>query len=142
MIRLNQILEQLNEIGDKPYPWEYQYEDNEGNILYKFSSPKYDYSVAFNLRDEGYYEVFFNPIEGSVKDTDEGVALKIMATVFNIMASFVNKYQPEEIKVTPIQTKGPDDNRRYTVYKGYMERIKPKDYKSLDLGGALYWIKK
>jgi hypothetical protein len=142
MIRLNTILKQLNEIGDKPYPWDYEFEDNEGNVLYKFSSPKYDYSVAFNLMDESYYEMFFNPIEGPVKDTEEGVALKVMSTVFDIMASFANQYQPEEIKVTPIQTKGTEDSRRYNVYKAYMQKTKPQGYQMVDLGGALYWIKK
>lgn len=142
MIRLNQILKQLNEIGDKPYPWDYEFEDNEGNIIYKFKSPKHEYTVAFSLWGEGYYEMFFSTIGGPVGDTEEGVALKVMSTVFDIMASFANQYQPEEIKVTPIQTKGEDDKRRYNVYKAYMQKTKPQGYQMVDLGGALYWIKK
>lgn len=144
MIRLNQIVEQITEVGEikNPYPWTYDFEDDDGNIFYSFNTPKHTYSVAFNWQDEGHYELFFNTEGDMGQDTGEGVALRVLSTVADITSKFIKKYQPEEVIFRPIKTKGEEDERRFKVYGVFLQKNLPPDYKLLTLGNTYRLIEK
>lgn len=144
MIRLNRIVEEITEAGriENPYLWDYDFEDDDGNIFYSFSTPKHTYSVAFTPHGVDRYELFFNTEGDMGQDTEEGVALRVLSTVASIAGAFIEKREPIEVIFRPIKTKGTEDSRRFSVYGIYLEKNLPSDYKLLTLGDTYRLVKK
>lgn len=144
MIRLSNILRELNEVGriENPYPWTYDFVDDDGNVFYSFNTPQHTYSVAFTLHGEDHYELFFNTAGDMGQDTDEGVALRVLSTVTDIANSFIKERTPEEVIFRPIKTKGQEDTRRFKVYGIYLQKNTPPGYKLITIGDTYRMIKK
>jgi hypothetical protein len=144
MIRLNRIVEEITEAGkiENPYLWNYDFEDDDGNIFYSFSTPKHTYSVAFTPQGVDRYQLFFNTEGNMGQDTEEGVALRVLSTVSQIANNFIKERQPIEVIFSPIKTKGTEDSRRFNVYKLYLEKNLPSDYKLLTIDNTFHLMKK
>jgi hypothetical protein len=144
MIRLNRIVEEITEAGriENPYSWDYNFEDDDGNVFYSFDTPKHTYSVAFTPQGVDRYELFFNTEGDMGQDTEEGVALRVLSTVASITNSFIEEREPVEVIFRPIKTKGTEDSRRFSVYGIYLEKNLPSDYTLLTLGDTYRLIKK
>lgn len=134
----------LREVGriENPYTWKYDFVDDDGNVFYSFKTPENRYSVAFTWQGENLYELFFNTAEDMGQDTGEGVALRVLSTVGDITNKFIKKYDPEEVVFRPIKTKGEGDERRFRVYKIYLEKNLPSDYKLFTMGNTFHLMKK
>jgi hypothetical protein len=144
MIRLSHIIEQITELGDifNPFSWDYDFEDDDGNIFYSFDTPKHTYSVAFTPHGVDRYELFFNTEGDMGQDTEEGVAMRVLSTIVEITNSFIKKRNPLEIIFRPIKTKGTDDNRRFKVYGVYLKKNLPSSYDLITVGDTYRWIQK
>ena len=127
----------LNEVGqiESPYPWKYNFTDDDGNIFYSFETPQNKYSVGVTENGGGSYEMLFNTEEEMGKDTQEGVALKVLSTVFDIADKFVKEYQPEDFIMRPTEEK------RARIYKIYAQKNLPQGYKLISMGDTHHWIK-
>lgn len=134
----------LKEVGriENPYPSKYAFADDDGNVFYSFDTPEHTYSVAFTLHDEDRYELFFNTAGDMGQDTGENVAMRVLSTVGHITNEFIEKYKPEEVVFRPIKTKGEGDERRFRVYKIYLEKNIPSDYKLFTVGNTFHLMKK
>jgi len=137
----------INEIGDirNPFPWKYDFVDNDQNYFYSFNSPLNRYSVGITYNGGDSYEVFFNAENQMGQDTEEGVATRILSTVAEITLDFIDRVDPEEIIFRPIQTKktdGKEDTRRFNVYGVYLRKNLPSNYNLIILGDTYRIIKK
>lgn len=139
MTKLTNILQEiLNEVGEiqNPYPWKFDFVDDDGNYFYSFKTPENDYTIGITWNGDDSYEMLFNTVEEMGKDTQEHVALRVLSTVFQIGLDFVDKHQPEDFIARPTEQK------RARVYKAYMEKNLPSGYKLIDMGSTYHWIKK
>ena len=140
MIKLINI---LNEIGDKSFPWKFRSSDEEG-ADYEFNTPKHRYAVGFSdlLGDGTSYDMLFTPVSSKGLDTKEGVTLGVMATVSEIAKDFIKRFQPEEVTIHPITRTSQDDPKRSRVYGYYLEKNLPDNYSLLKTGDSFRLIKK
>lgn len=136
-------VEPLQEIGEmtNPFPWKYDFQDDDGNYFYSFSSPKHKYSVGISYNGDDSYEILFNTEGEMGQDTGEGVATRVLATVGEITLDFLDKVQPEEVIFRPIKTKGEEDTRRFRVYGVYLKKALPVGYRLVTLGDTYRMLK-
>lgn len=129
--------ENLNEVGkvQNPYPWQYNFADDDGNLFYSFETPQNKYSVGITDNGGNSYEMLFNTEGEMGYDTGEGVALRVLSTVFDIADDFIKKYQPDDFIVRPTEQK------RARIYKVYAKKNLPSGYKLVSMGDTLHWIK-
>jgi len=132
----------LNEVVKDPYKWTLTGMDEEGNIFYTFSTPNHEYTVGIADHGDDSYELNFNTSEGSKLDTEEGVAIRILAVIVNIAKDFITRMDPQELIIRPIQTKGDDDLRRFKIYGEYLRKYLPQNYGILTVGETYRIIKK
>ena len=127
----------LNEVGEvqNPYPWKYNFADDDGNIFYSFETPQNKYSVGITDNGDNSYEMLFNTEGEMGYDTGEGVALKVLSTVFDIANAFVKKYEPDDFIIRPTEEK------RARIYKAYAQKNLPSGYKLVSMGDTHHWIK-
>lgn len=143
MIKLIDI---LCEVGDKPLPWKLK-ADLGDEVYYQFKTEKYTYAVSFSQTEDEdpsftSYDLLFTPIESKGLDTNEGVMLKIMATVSSIAGDFVTNHQPDEVTIHPITRGSEDDPKRSKIYGYYLEKNLPKNYSLLKTGESYKILKK
>jgi len=136
----------LNEVGEisNPFNWKYDFADDDGNYFYSFSSPQNKYSVGISWSGDDSYEVLFNTEGEMGQDTGEGVAMRVLSTVTAITLDFIDRIDPEEVILRPIQTKKAGDKvdtRRFNVYGAYLRKNLPSGYKLLTLGDTYRMIK-
>jgi hypothetical protein len=136
----------LNEVGEisNPFDWKYDFADDDGNYFYSFSSPQNKYSVGISWSGDDSYEVLFNTEGEMGQDTGEGVAMRVLSTVTAITLDFIDRIDPEEVILRPIQTKKAGDKvdtRRFNVYGAYLRKNLPSGYKLLTLGDTYRMIK-
>ena len=136
----------LNEVGEisNPFDWTYDFVDDDGNYFYSFSSPQNKYSVGISWSGDDSYEVLFNTEGEMGQDTGEGVAMRVLSTVTAITLDFIDRIDPEEVILRPIQTKKAGDKvdtRRFNVYGAYLRKNLPSGYKLLTLGDTYRMIK-
>ena len=127
----------LNEVGEvqNPYPWKYNFIDDDGNIFYSFETPQNKYSVGVTDNGDNSYEMLFNTEGEMGYDTGEGVALKVLSTVFDIANDFVKEHQPDDFIIRPTEGK------RARIYKIYAQKNLPSGYKLMSIGDTHHWIK-
>ena len=136
----------LNEVGEisNPFDWTYDFVDDDGNYFYSFNSPQNKYSVGISWSGDDSYEVLFNTEGEMGQDTGEGVAMRVLSTVTAITLDFINRNDPSEVILRPIQTKKAGDKvdtRRFNVYGAYLRKNLPSGYKLLTLGDTYRMIK-
>ena len=136
----------LNEVGEisNPFDWKYDFADDDGNYFYSFSSPQNKYSVGISWSGDDSYEVLFNTEGEMGQDTGEGVAMRVLSTVTAITLDFIDRIDPEEVILRPIQTKKVGDKvdtRRFNVYGAYLRKNLPSGYKLITLGDTYRMIK-
>ena len=136
----------LNEVGEisNPFDWKYDFADDDGNYFYSFNSPQNKYSVGISWSGDDSYEVLFNTEGEMGQDTGEGVAMRVLSTVTAITLDFIDRIDPEEVILRPIQTKKAGDKvdtRRFNVYGAYLRKNLPSGYKLLTLGDTYRMIK-
>ena len=136
----------LNEVGEisNPFDWTYDFVDDDGNYFYSFNSPQNKYSVGITYNGDDSYEVLFNTEGEMGQDTGEGVAMRVLSTVTAITLDFIDRIDPEEVILRPIQTKKAGDKvdtRRFNVYGAYLRKNLPSGYKLLTLGDTYRMIK-
>ena len=136
----------LNEVGEisNPFDWTYDFVDDDGNYFYSFSSPQNKYSVGISWSGDDSYEVLFNTEGEMGQDTGEGVAMRVLSTVTAITLDFIDRNDPSEVILRPIQTKKAGDKvdtRRFNVYGAYLRKNLPSGYKLLTLGDTYRMIK-
>lgn len=139
MVKLTNILQEiLTEIGDsQPYSWNYDFVDDDGNFFYSFNTPNNKYSVGVTPQEGGeIYELLFHTEGEMGADTNEHVALRVLATVFDIAKKFVAEQQPEQLIVRPTEEK------RERIYGVYALKNLPPGYKSVKFDNTYRWIKK
>ena len=136
-IEIYDLSSQLNEVGEvqNPYPWKYNFTDDDGNIFYSFETPQNKYSVGVTDNGDNSYEMLFNTEGEMGYDTGEGVALKVLSTVFDIANDFVKEYQPDDFIIRPTEEK------RARIYKAYAQKNLPIGYKLVSMGDTHHWIK-
>jgi len=137
----------LNEVGEgtNPYDWSYDFADDDGNYFYSFKTPQNKYSVGISWSGDDSYEVLFNTEGEMGQDTGEGVATRVLSTVTAITKDFINKVDPKEVILRPIQTKKVGDKvdtRRFNVYGAYIRKNLPSDYTLAILGDTYRIFKK
>jgi ribosome-binding factor A len=136
----------LNEVGEisNPFDWKYDFADDDGNYFYSFNSPQNKYSVGISWSGDDSYEVLFNTEGEMGQDTGEGVAMRVLSTVTAITLDFIDRIDPEEVILRPIQTKKAGDKvdtRRFNVYGAYLRKNLPSGYKLITLGDTYRMIK-
>lgn len=136
----------LNEVGEisNPFDWTYDFVDDDGNYFYSFNSPQNKYSVGITYNGDDSYEVLFNTEGEMGQDTGEGVAMRVLSTVTAITLDFIDRNDPSEVILRPIQTKKAGDKvdtRRFNVYGAYLRKNLPSGYKLLTLGDTYRMIK-
>lgn len=134
----------LNEIGDiiNPYPWSKDETDDEGNVFYSFNSPGNEYTAAFAYIGVDVFECTFNTVGDMGLDTGEGVPLRILSTVMEIILDFIKKHSPNEIIFRPINTKEGKDNRRFAIYGAFLRKNIPSEYNIMVFGDTYRAIRK
>lgn len=134
----------INEVGDiqNPFDWGLVDIDDDGNYFYRFNTPQNDYSVGITYNGAQSYELSFNTVGEMGQDTGEGVATRVLSTVTEITKDFINREKPDELIFRPIKTKGEEDTRRARVYKVYLEKNLPSNYKLLTMGDTYRIIRK
>ena len=137
-------LEPLKEAGkiENPFPWDFDFEDEDGNYFYSFKTPKHTYSVGFTWNGDSSYELIFDTEGDMGQDTGEGAALRVLSTITDIAASFVKEVEPEELIFRPIKTKGAKDERRFRVYGVYLKKNLPSNYTLYTFGDTYRAVKK
>ena len=136
----------LNEVGEisNPFDWTYDFVDDDGNYFYSFNSPQNKYSVGITYNGDDSYELLFNTEGEMGQDTGEGVAMRVLSTVTAITLDFIDRNDPSEVILRPIQTKKAGDKvdtRRFNVYGAYLRKNLPSGYKLLTLGDTYRMIK-
>jgi hypothetical protein len=136
----------LTELGEatKFYPWKLDFEDdNAGDIYYSFESPENSYTVAFANLGDNSYDITFGTDNPDL-DTNEGVSLRIIATVTKITLDFIKNNDPDELVIHPIETKGnrEEDLRRFKLYGIFLKKNLPSNYSLFTLGSNYRVIKK
>jgi len=133
----------LMETGEiwNPFPWQYDFIDEDGNFFYSFNTPQHKYSVGISWNGDDSYELLFNTDGDMGQDTGENVARQVLSTVAAIANDFVAKEQPEELILRPIKTKGTEDKRRFVVYGAYLKKNTPKGYTLHTMGDTYRLIK-
>lgn len=136
----------INEVGEgtNPFDWTYDFVDDDGNYFYSFNTPENKYSVGITYNGDDSYEVLFNTEGEMGQDTGEGVAMRVLATVTKITMDFIDRVDPEEVILRPIQTKKVGDKvdtRRFNVYGAYIRKNMPSNYKLLTLGDTYRLMK-
>lgn len=137
----------LNEVGEgtNPYDWTYDFVDDDGNYFYSFNTPQNKYSVGVSWSGDDSYEVLFNTEGEMGQDTGEGVATRVLSTVTAITKDFIDRVEPEEVILRPIQTKKVGDKvdtRRFNVYGAYIRKNLPSNYTLAVLGDTYRIFKK
>jgi len=143
MIKLADIVREVGEANKKfAYPWKLKAATDE-EVYYEFNTDKYQYAVGFSrIEDEidpsyNSYSLLFTPVDSNGLDTNEGVMLRIMATVTDITRAFVKKYKPDEVTVLPITRSSGDDPKRSRIYGVYLRKNLPSDYSLMQTGESL-----
>jgi hypothetical protein len=134
----------LNEAGEieNPYQWKKDFIDDDGNVFYSFNTPQNTYSVGIAYNGQNSYEAQFNTSEEMGLDTGEGVALRVLSTVSEILLAFIKEFEPDEVIVRPIKTKGAEDARRFRIYGVYLKKNLAPGYTLLTIGDTYRLIKK
>lgn len=134
----------INEVGEvtNPFDWGLIDVDDDGNYFYRFNTPQNDYSVGITYNGQNSYELSFSTVGEMGQDTGEGIAMRVLSTVTEIAKDFINKEQPDELIFRPIKTKGDEDTRRARVYKVYLEKNLPSNYKLITIGDTYRAIRK
>lgn len=147
---LKPIKSSINEVGEGvgPYKWSYDFVDDDGNYHYSFKTPQNDYSVGVSYEGDDAYAINFWAGSEFGLDTNENVAYKVMSTVVDIMHDFINKNDPSELMISPIQTKGttPEerskDQRRSKFYGAILRKNLPHGYGLMSVGDGYRLIKR
>jgi hypothetical protein len=134
VIKLVNILREVGEVQN-PYPWKYNFIDDDGNIFYSFETPQNKYSVGITDNGDNSYEMLFNTEGEMGYNTGEGVALRVLSTVFDIANDFVKEHQPDDFIIRPTEGK------RARIYKIYAQKNLPSGYKLMSIGDTHHWIK-
>jgi hypothetical protein len=134
----------LNEAGEieNPYQWKKDFIDDDGNVFYSFNTPQNTYSVGIAYNGQNSYEAQFNTSEEMGLDTGEGVALRVLSTVSEILLAFIKEFEPDEVIARPIKTKGAEDARRFRIYGIYLKKNLAPGYTLLTIGDTYRLIKK
>lgn len=132
---------QISKLLPEAYKATFDFVDKDGNYFYSFKSPKNNYSIGIVNLGEGFYEALFQTETGGDQDTGEDVAVQVLSTVFEVAKEFTEEQQPEQLIITPIKTKGPEDLRRYNVYKRFAKYYVPNGYKVYSSPNVHRWIK-
>ena len=143
MIKLTNILYELGNATNF-YPFQLDFEDDiAGDVYYSFKSPENNYTVAFANLGANSYDITFGTENPSL-DTKEGVSLRVMATVTKIALDFIERYDPRELVIHPIETskKAGDDLRRFNLYGEFLKKNLPSNYSLFTLGSNYRVIKK
>ena len=139
------INEEIEESNNKTY----SYSKKEGDLIisYIFMTEDNDKYVVrfFNLyniqqreRIKGHYNIEFivsdiideeegKIIRGDKRVINKGRFYKVMTTIIKIIQEFVNDYSPEQLNISPSQSKE-KDKRRFNIYKRYIEKLLPDTY--------------
>ena len=127
----------INELFDLSniYNWDLNKIDDEDlspSYTYKFKSDNNNYNVCFiSVMDDGNYERTYyvtypsgKPKSNAYSKTNEGVPLKIQATITDITLDFLSrsKYMIS-LEINPI------DSRRYNIVLSYIKKYLPKNFK-------------
>ena len=104
--------------------------------------PQNTYSVGIAYNGQNSYEAQFNTSEEMGLDTGEGVALRVLSTVSEILLAFIKEFEPDEVIVRPIKTKGAEDARRFRIYGVYLKKNLAPGYTLLTIGDTYRLIKK
>jgi hypothetical protein len=137
-------MEMLNEAGniENPYQWKKDFIDDDGNVFYSFNTPQNTYSVGIAYNGQNSYEAQFNTSEEMGLDTGEGVALRVLSTVAEIILDFIKEFEPDELIARPIKTKGTEDESRFRIYGVYLRKNLAPGYNLVTLGDTYRLIKK
>lgn len=143
MIKLANI---LYELGDATnfYPFRLDLEnDISGDVYYSFETPEHQYNIAFANLGANSYDITFGADNPDL-DTNEGIPLRVVATVTKITLDFIEKYNPKELVIHPIETskKVGDDLRRFKLYGEFLKKNLPSNYSLFTLGSNYRVIKK
>jgi len=142
----------LNEIGEgtKPYSWQLDEKDADGNYWYSFDTDQFHYQVGIADLEDGMYDLSFNvtTMDGDPDtplDTNEGATLRVMSTVVDIAKDFIKDADPEIVIFRPIKTKEVDkenDMRRSKLYGAYLKKNLPSNYNLMSFGDSYRIVKK
>lgn len=138
MIKLVDILQEIGDAQSKPYEWKTTVERDDA-IKYEFTTEKgTEYEVTIDAetlndkQDANGMGVSFKPKNTEkYTSTNEGNQYRIMATVKEIMQSYMKAFdtpnaQPIDfIYFYPEKEKGEQDNRRARFYIAYIKRLLP-----------------
>ena len=156
--------QQLNELGDpgKIYNWDRIREDSKSSsIFYRFIN-KYgtEYRVWFDWSgeevdgvDTDVYSRNFQTLKGGFDETGEGDVLNVIRTVTDITRDFIEKFNPDEIRINHIvsdkeEKKGLSTlnvdtvSKRAKINKVFLEKIIPNDYGYFLIGSTSHIKKK
>ena len=117
----------LKEVGEgtaQPYDW-YEEPYVEGNYGYFFRTQDGDvYEVQ--MQDIGnYWNIDFKTKQGNFEDViNKGRFWQVMATLAEIVRDFIQKVNPDVMRVSPAKNRK-SDMRRHNIYKQYFEKLLP-----------------
>jgi hypothetical protein len=144
-MRLLKFQDFLFELGDanvKAYDWKslgYKsgFDYSGGGYKYSFQADDLDYYVFFQYRQEDDYSLSFGIGDFDVEtQTNRGNQFRIMATVVDILFSFVEMMDPEYIRFAGSASGGEtsfhDVTQRTKFYREYVKKHLPENYQMID----------
>jgi hypothetical protein len=128
----------INEIGTGGQNW-YEYiktTDSNSRKVYSFITDDGDrYIVNFlcyQKNDEYAWEIEYGNLMGVMANfttvMNKGRLYRIMTTLIKIINEFVQEESPNIMTISPSQTKGEEDRRRYKLYLYYILKNLSSEY--------------
>ncbi len=125
----------LLELFDQAFPWKWNVQDEDFYQAEFVESKGIPIHVQFQVEDP-HWEVDFTrdsgPADKTLGITGEGDALKIFATVADVVKSFVRKVLPEELYFTA------DEPSRQKMYQRALPRLAKFIGMTISTSGSLY----
>jgi len=120
----------LNELFDKPYRWKKESGTFfDGGFFYSFRSAdggKFDVEFDTLYKDDTEYNLQFTK-DGNYRATGEGDALKVFATILDIIKDFSKKADFETLSFEASKGVGGKDSKgRVRLYKTMVQRFAKK----------------
>jgi hypothetical protein len=124
-------LQSISELFDKD-PYQFKF-DNVGydEVNYHFDTPENEYVVVINNTSpsQGIWVMQFGVVGGRPEDvTNEFKVSEVMATLFEIVNDFIDRYSPNAISIKPAKDneleaeRNKDDLRRFNIYMEFIKR--------------------
>jgi hypothetical protein len=134
-------LQSISEVGEatrNPYQFKF---DNVGfdEVHYHFDTEEDEYVVVFTAADvnHGIWNMEFGTVGGTPEDvTNRFRVFNIMATLVNITNDFIDRFNPNEIRVKPTKDESRDaeDLRRFKLYLAYIKKNMRPEYYAQEYG--------